>query len=122
MFSTSELLTSSPQIISADSLSKSIIPQLSTCPSDTYIIVTQPGVHAEDYSDGFAMPHIRRKIQGKDDRIRSSMSATDVLGTMDTDKIVETVASKCGAALLKVDASSATSTLSSPKSYPNHLN
>ncbi|KAL8753155.1 MAG: hypothetical protein Q9184_005505 [Pyrenodesmia sp. 2 TL-2023] len=106
IFSTSELLTSSPQIVSAAILSKSIIPQLSECPSDTYIIVTQPGVHAEDYSDGFSMPYIRRKIQGEDDRIRSSMSVTDVLGTMDTDAIVQTLESECRAALLKVDASS----------------
>lgn len=100
------LLTSSPQIVSADSLSKSITSQLSTCPSDTYVIVTQPGVHAEDYSDGFSMPYMRRKIQGKDDRIRSSMSVSDVLGTMDTDAIVQTLESKCGVALMKVDASS----------------
>ncbi|KAL8928233.1 MAG: hypothetical protein Q9208_001943 [Pyrenodesmia sp. 3 TL-2023] len=109
MFSTSELLASSPQIVSADTLSKSITPQLSTCPSDTYVIVTQPGVHAQDYSDGLSMPFLRRKIQGKDDRIRSSVSVTDVLGTMDTDAIVQTLESKCGAALMKVDASSSSS-------------
>ncbi|KAI4141400.1 MAG: hypothetical protein L6R39_005360 [Caloplaca ligustica] len=107
MFSTAELLTTSPQIISASSLSASILPHLATCPSDTYVIVTQPGVHAEDYRDGYLAPHLRRKVQGEDKTIRSSVSVTDVLGVVDTEAIVREVEERCGAALLKVDASNA---------------
>ncbi len=80
--------------------------QLSECPSDTYIVVTQPGVHAEDYSDRYAASHLRRKVSGEDKRIRSTMSVMDVLGDMDAEKIVEVVGDKCGAALLRVDAAS----------------
>ncbi|KAL8836328.1 MAG: hypothetical protein Q9176_006389 [Flavoplaca citrina] len=79
MFSTSELLAISPQLAAASTVQETITSQLSKCPSDTYVVVTQPGVHAEDYSDRYAAPHLRRKISGEDERIRSTMMVTDVL-------------------------------------------
>lgn len=103
------LLTSSPQIASASSAQDTITSQLSKCPSDTYIVVTQPGVHAEDYSDRYAAPHLRRKVSGEDDRIRSTMSVTDVLGQVNTEEIAGIVGDRCGAASLRIDASSMSS-------------
>ncbi|KAL8832461.1 MAG: hypothetical protein Q9170_004872 [Blastenia crenularia] len=111
LFSTSELLTTSPQITTAETIFKSISFQLSTCPSDTYIIVTQPGVHAEDYKDRYAAPYLRKKIQGEDKRIRSSMSITDILGEVDTDALMRLVGEQCGAAVMKVDASTGSFTI-----------
>ncbi|KAL8718513.1 MAG: hypothetical protein Q9225_004362 [Loekoesia sp. 1 TL-2023] len=105
MFSTSELLTTSLQIVTADTISDSITSQLSKCPSDTYVIVTQPAVHAHDYQDRYVAPYLRKKIQGEDDRIRSSISIPDVLGNVDTDSIIKSIEANCGAALMKVDAS-----------------
>lgn len=87
-------------------MTKSIISQLSDCPSDTYVVVSQPGVHAEDYSDRYAAPHLRKKIQAEDKRIRSVATVTDVLGDIDPDNLVGAIEEKCGAALLRVDASS----------------
>ncbi|KAI4167538.1 MAG: hypothetical protein LQ343_007136 [Gyalolechia ehrenbergii] len=104
LFSTSELLTTSPQIVHAGTISKTIISQLSKCPSDTYIVVRQPGVRAEDYEDRYAAPHLRKKIHGEDDRIRSSMSVTDVLGDVNTAPIITAIERNCGAALSKIDA------------------
>ncbi|KAL8870595.1 MAG: hypothetical protein Q9174_003400 [Haloplaca sp. 1 TL-2023] len=106
MFSTSELLADLPQIASADKIRDTVVSQLSKCLSDTYIVVTQPGVHAEDYSDRYAAPHLRKHISGEDERSRSSASVPDVLGSVDTDGIVQEVEKTCEAALLKVDASS----------------
>ncbi|KAL8924385.1 MAG: hypothetical protein Q9172_002732 [Xanthocarpia lactea] len=111
MFSTSELLTSVPQIALASTIQDIIVSQLSKCPSDTYIVVTQPGVHAEDYSDRYAASHLRRKVSGEDERIRSTMSVMDVLGDVDAEKIVEVVGDKCGAALLRVDAATGSFTI-----------
>lgn len=71
--------------------------------------MTQPGVHAEDYRDGFFAPYLRRKVQGEDKRIRSATSVMDVLGNVNTDEIVQEVEARCGAALLRVDASSSSS-------------
>ncbi|KAL9049315.1 MAG: hypothetical protein Q9206_005582 [Seirophora lacunosa] len=111
MFSTSELLPSTPQIVPAKALTESIISVLSSCLSDTYIIVTQPGVHAEDYWDRYAAPHLRRKVQGEDKAIRSAVSVTDVLLDVDTGAIVRSLEQGCGAALLKVDASTGSFTI-----------
>ncbi|KAL9002991.1 MAG: hypothetical protein Q9188_004109 [Gyalolechia gomerana] len=104
LFSTSELLTTSPQIVHADTISKTITSQLSKCPSDTYIVVRQPAVRAEDYEDRYAAPHLRKKIHGEDGRIRSSMSVTDVLGDVNTASIITAIERNCGAALSKIDA------------------
>ncbi|KAL8996682.1 MAG: hypothetical protein Q9169_003854 [Polycauliona sp. 2 TL-2023] len=111
MFSTSELLISSPQIASASTVQEKITSQLSKCPSDTYIVVTQPGVHAEDYSDRYAAPHLRRKVSGEDGRIRSTMSVADIFGDINAEEIVRMVEETCGAASLKVDASTGSFTI-----------
>ncbi|KAL9010758.1 MAG: hypothetical protein Q9173_004337 [Seirophora scorigena] len=121
MFSTSELLPPTPQIVPAKALTESIISLLSSCLSDTYIIVTQPGVHAEDYRDRYAAPHLRRKVQGEDKAIRSAVSVTDVLLNVDTEAIVRSVEERCGAALLKVDASTGSFTIADDP-YPRVIN
>ncbi|KAL9578696.1 MAG: hypothetical protein Q9212_005552 [Teloschistes hypoglaucus] len=122
LFSTSELLTSFPQIASSQTVEKTIISQLSHCPSDTYVVVSQPGVHAEDYTDRYAAPHLRKKIQAEDKRIRSVATVTDVLGELDADNIVATIEEKCGAALLRVDASTGSFTIADdPKPRIIHL-
>ncbi|KAL9022559.1 MAG: hypothetical protein Q9185_000269 [Variospora sp. 1 TL-2023] len=114
MFSTSELLLpSTPQIVPAEALTKSIISLLSSCLSDTYIIVTQPGVHADDYSDRYAAPHLRRKVQSEDETIQSAVSVTDVLVSVDTGAIARSLEEGCGAALLKIDASTGSFTIAS---------
>ncbi|KAL9036159.1 MAG: hypothetical protein Q9180_004460, partial [Flavoplaca navasiana] len=105
MFSTSELLATSPQLAAASTMQETITSQLSKCPSDTYVVVTQPSVHAEDYSDRYAAPHLRRKISGEDERIRSTMMVTDVLGGINAEAIIGLVEAECGAGLLRVDAS-----------------
>lgn len=111
LFSTSELLTTSPQIVHADTVSQSLTSHLSKCPSDVYIIVTQPGVHAEDYKDRYAAPHLRKKIQGEDETIRSSMTVTDVLGDVNTNQIIRAIEKNCGAAVSPIDASTGSFTL-----------
>ncbi|KAL8724710.1 MAG: hypothetical protein Q9166_007798 [cf. Caloplaca sp. 2 TL-2023] len=111
MFSTSELLTSTSQISTASTIQDTIKSQLSICPSDTYIVVTQPGVHAEDYSDRYAAPHLRRKVLGEDERVESTMSVTDVVGKVDAEALVDAMKDDCGAALLRVDASTGSFTI-----------
>ncbi|KAL9592168.1 MAG: hypothetical protein Q9179_006992, partial [Wetmoreana sp. 5 TL-2023] len=111
MFSTSELLTNLPQVASGETVSQVVVSQLSRCPSDTYIVVTQPGVNAEDYSHRYAAPHLRKQVLGEDKRIRSTATVADVLGNVDADTIIQDVESKCGAALLKVDASTGSFTI-----------
>lgn len=83
-----------------------MISSLSQCPSDTYVIVSQPGVDAEDYKSGAAAPRLRRRMLSSDHTIRSSFSVSDVLGEVDPDMLMAEVEDKCEASLLSVDASS----------------
>lgn len=104
-FSTSEILASSPKIVSASSLTQTLASELEKCPSDVYVIVSQPGVNAADYKGKLSSPHLRRWISGEDSRIRSSFTVTDVLGEIDTPALVRTLEERCGAGTLSVDAS-----------------
>ncbi|KAK0516786.1 hypothetical protein JMJ35_001389 [Cladonia borealis] len=105
LFSTSELLTSSPDLISASRLSEIVIPELTKCTSETYIIVSQPGVGAADYENKRSAPHLRKRLLGDDKSIRSSLVVKDVLGWLDVDDLSGAVQNGCGAAHLRVDAS-----------------
>ncbi|KAK3167829.1 hypothetical protein OEA41_004275 [Lepraria neglecta] len=105
LFSTSELLASSPDLVSANHLSDIVIPELTACNSDTYVIVSQPGVDAADYGDRRSAPYLRMKMLGDDKSIRSSMAVKDVLGCVNVDDMSRAIEDRCGAGHLRVDAS-----------------
>lgn len=81
------------------------MPVLEECTSDTYIIVSQPGVNAADYQDR-AAPFLRMKMLGDDKSIRSSLTVKEVLGEVSGISLSKAVQQKCGAGHLRVDASS----------------
>ncbi|KAK4694960.1 hypothetical protein P7C71_g2705, partial [Lecanoromycetidae sp. Uapishka_2] len=105
LFSTSKLLAISPNLVSADSLRKLVIPHLTECRSDTYVIVSQPGVEAADFADEYTAPRLREKMNGDDMSIRSSFSVTDVLGLISGDELSKVIQDRCEASHLRVDAS-----------------
>ncbi|MCJ1483605.1 hypothetical protein MMC06_003773 [Schaereria dolodes] len=104
-YSTSEVLAPSHQIASAASLSEQMLPELEKCLSDTYIVVSQPGVNAADYSNRLSMPHMRKAMLGNDKQIRSSFAVSDVLGVVVPNVWANVVKEKCTAEVLNVDAS-----------------
>lgn len=105
------VLFSSPQIVKSASLSTSINEAFQKCPSDTYLIVSQPAVNAADYHDPQAAPRLRRNISGENKYIRSSMTVSDVLGALDPESVSRQLQEKCGAEAVKIDASSKRSSL-----------
>ncbi|KAL9102099.1 MAG: hypothetical protein Q9163_002722 [Psora crenata] len=105
MFSTSALLTPSPNLVSASSLSHIIISQLQKCLSDTYIIVSQPGVNEVDYHDQQSTPILGRMVLGNDEGIRSSSAVRDVKGAISGEELSKVVQTRCGAGRLRLDAS-----------------
>lgn len=80
--------------------------ELQKCPSDTYVIVSQPGVNAADFYNRHSAPHMRRMISGDNKEIRSSMAVTDVIGTLDPTEYKQVAQDTCGGRLLKIDISS----------------
>ncbi|MCJ1414700.1 hypothetical protein MMC32_001027 [Xylographa parallela] len=104
-FSSSEILASSPHIATAASLSTTLNLELKKCPSDIYIIVSQPGAATADYKSQHSTPYLRRCVSGEDKHIRSSFTVPEVLGEIDTTALSNTLEQQCGAGTLNIDAS-----------------
>ena len=100
------ILASSPQIATAASLSVILNLELEKCPSEIYIIVSQPGATTLDYKSQRSTPYLRRCVSGKDKHVRSSFTVSEVLGEIDTTALSDTLEQQCGAGTLNIDASS----------------
>ncbi|KZF26851.1 BIG1-domain-containing protein [Xylona heveae TC161] len=83
---------------------------LSRCPSQTYVIASQPGAYAADFAGRQSAPHLRRRISKKDADIASSFSVTDVSGQVNPDALEGFLKMQCGAGSTTVDASVGTFT------------
>lgn len=97
------LSSASSNVVSATSLLSDVWSSLKTCPSDYYIIATQPGVHATDYSTQKATPRLREKVLGNDKAIRSNITVTEVVGLLDPTFIRNGLEQECGAQVTKID-------------------
>ncbi|KAJ9602475.1 hypothetical protein H2200_013018 [Cladophialophora chaetospira] len=108
MFSTSELLTPTSHIQSAPLLTSDIALSLSSCPSDYYILVSQQGVTAQDYSNSRkSIPLLWKALstsQAAGSSIRSSLTVPDVLGPLDISAWIEVLTSKCGVSVTTIDS------------------
>ncbi|KAJ5782761.1 hypothetical protein N7457_004535 [Penicillium paradoxum] len=111
--STSEVLTNSAYIQSGASLLENLYSSLTTCPSDYYVVVYQPGVHSSDFSTRKSAPRLGAKVLGKDRSIRSKMSVNEVAGSIDPKEIKSFLEEKCKAQTTAVDAVSG--------SYPSYF-
>jgi len=93
------------QLASASSISMKTLSLLDSCPSDAYIIVSQPDVAASDYTSK-STAHLRQWLNKTGNEIPSSWMVPEVIGDVDSEKLVQHLQTKCGADVLKVDASS----------------
>lgn len=75
------------------------------------MIVSQPAVNAADYHDPEAAPRLRQNIRGENKNIRSSVTVSDVLGALDVESMSRQLQEKCGAEVVRIDASSKRSSL-----------
>ncbi|KAJ9645214.1 hypothetical protein H2201_000990 [Coniosporium apollinis] len=105
MFSDSPLPNSiaTTQLALSGQLSSQIESSLADCPSDTYIIVSQPGVSAADFSDRLSTPHLRDYID-RHGGVQSSVTVPEVVGTIGTDALLQRLAQKCKATTITVDS------------------
>ncbi|THV79786.1 BIG1-domain-containing protein [Aureobasidium pullulans] len=97
LYSTSQLEGKSldANIISAQSLEKGIEHLVKDCPSDTYVFVSQPGVSTNDLTVSKSTPHLRRRLSGKDENVKSVLAVKDVVGEVDAMKLVSKVHLGC---------------------------
>lgn len=92
-------------------MTKIVTAQLETCPSDIYVVVSQPGVSAADFSGKHTTPHLKRWMAGEEGNVRSSLTVSDVIGEIDALALATTLEQKCNARNLAVEASSKSSQL-----------
>lgn len=96
----------SSNIALATSLLNDISSNLKSCPSDYYVVASQPGVHATDFSTRKSAPRLGAKMTGKDKAIRSTTSVHQVAGVMDAKEVQNMIGNACGAEATVIDASS----------------
>ncbi|PWY77205.1 BIG1-domain-containing protein [Aspergillus sclerotioniger CBS 115572] len=106
--STSEILSTSAQLKTAPSILEDLSTGLNGCPSDYYVIASQPGVHSTDFATRKSAPHLGAKMTGKDKSIRSKMIVNEVEGVLEAKYIQELLEKECGAESTVIDASSGT--------------
>jgi hypothetical protein len=92
------LFTADKALANAETVTSEIAEALTSCPSNHYIIVSQPGVSAADYRS------IKRaSVLRKDSK--TAVSIPDVIGAIDTEYWERTLQAKCDAEVLHIDAS-----------------
>ena len=99
------VLTNSAYIKTGTSLLHDLSSSLSTCPSDYYVLVHQPGVHSSDFETRKSAPRLGAKMLGKDKSIRSKMSVNEVAGLLDAKGIQAILEDKCKVQTTVIDAS-----------------
>ncbi|KAG9759004.1 BIG1-domain-containing protein, partial [Aureobasidium melanogenum] len=82
-------------VISAQSLQESVEHQLKGCPSNTYVVVSQPGISTNDLTVSKSTPHLRRRLSGKDDNVKSIFAAKNVVGDVDGMALVASITREC---------------------------
>lgn len=95
--------TQSSQLQSASSLLSSVSTELSSCPSDFYILVSQPGVHILDFSNRRSAPRLRERVLQQDDLIKSSFSVSEVVGEFDAASLQKQLEKECKAETIVVN-------------------
>ncbi|OAX82413.1 hypothetical protein ACJ72_03241 [Emergomyces africanus] len=114
LFSTHETPILSRQLATAVSLSASLSTSLKNCPSATYLLISQLGVHARDYGSGNATPQLRRHVLKLDEEVKGSFAVSEVVGMMDVDALQGVLERECGVKAVRVDPSGG-----APQTYAN---
>ncbi len=77
---------------------------LNGCPSDTYIIVSQPTVHADDLFNSRAIPHLRQAMSNRN--MRTKIGISEMVGQVDPEYLKQYLVSNCQAGFISLDGSS----------------
>ncbi|GLA27630.1 hypothetical protein AnigIFM63604_000421 [Aspergillus niger] len=104
--STSQIPSTSAQLRTAPAILEDLSTGLSGCPSDYYVIASQPGVHSTDFATRQSAPRLGAKMTGKDKNIRTKMIVNEVVGEIEAKDVQKLLEKECGAESTVIDASS----------------
>ncbi|PYH29446.1 Ac45/VOA1 transmembrane domain-containing protein [Aspergillus neoniger CBS 115656] len=104
--STSQIPSTSAQLRTAPAILEDLSTGLSGCPSDYYVIASQPGVHSTDFATRQSAPRLGGKMTGKDKNIRTKTIVNEVVGEIEAKDVQKLLEKECGAESTLIDASS----------------
>lgn len=90
-------------------ISSSILKSLVDCPTDVYIVISQPEVWAKDFQHRTAAPHLRKRVNLIEDGIMSTVTIPDVVGSIDLTTVRSYLEKQCKATTQSIDATSKSS-------------
>ncbi|KAK5100708.1 hypothetical protein LTR70_001391 [Exophiala xenobiotica] len=106
IYSTSSLkIDSIPDLASASTIEPILLDSLKSCPTKNYLVVSQPGVSADDFSTSRNTPLLRDRLSmtlpGQ-----TSLQVRDVIDRLDPSVITEHIAKTCSRSTLHIDTTS----------------
>jgi|HubBroStandDraft_4_1064222.scaffolds.fasta_scaffold371074_1 hypothetical protein len=99
---------SSRQLQSAANVLRITKEFLSGCPSDIYVIISQPNLNVADFSSSTALPRLQRFVSRNS--VKTKIRVSEVIGELSTRDLEDYLESHCGATVIEADQLS-TSTL-----------
>ncbi|KAI9742673.1 MAG: hypothetical protein M1818_003814 [Claussenomyces sp. TS43310] len=110
-FSTSELpsplpVYSNKRLHPATSVLQDTKEFLATCPSDTYIIISQPNANVDDFSTSRTVPFLRRAMTNDD--VETAFSVAEVSGQLQAEDLRDYIKTTCKAMTVDIGPESTT--------------
>ncbi|OJD32368.1 big1-domain-containing protein [Diplodia corticola] len=91
-------------IISSAAAARSVEQLLAGCPSESYVVVNQPGVSPTDFEDKWSAPWLRSKFHNAD-AATTTASINEVVGGTSADHVIKYLEDQCKATRMNIDAS-----------------
>jgi hypothetical protein len=92
---------SSRQLRSAANVLRITKEFLSGCPSDIYVILSQPNLNVADFSSSTALPRLQRFVSRSS--VKTKIQVSEVIGELSTRDLEDYLKSHCGAAVIEAD-------------------
>jgi hypothetical protein len=92
---------SSRQVQSAADVLRTTKEFLRGCPSDIYVIVSQPNLNVADFSSSTALPRLQRFVSRN--TVKTKIRVSEVIGELSTRDLEDYLESHCGAAVIEAD-------------------
>ncbi|KAK5943244.1 hypothetical protein PMZ80_004251 [Knufia obscura] len=94
-----------PVVASASTIESTLLDSLKSCPTKNYLVVSQPGVSADDFSSPRNTPLLHDQLSTTD-ADQTSIQVRDVVDTIDTSALLGNLAKGCSRSIQTIDTPS----------------
>lgn len=86
----------SDDVATAIRVKEHVVSILHNCPSDTYLIVNQPGVRDADFANANSAAYLQRRLSGEDTSVRTKHVISSVVGDVSSTHLSAELVRHCG--------------------------